>query len=294
MAEEKILTRNGTSYIIIDCTLSEFADSIWKNTPTMNSERLTNKNARYVIYSVHEHNYFNMHDFQQRVRSKSMKRAIYAERKTEPEGRIERKVCYDKDTCEDVPENFKEQFVSAYMFDSENREHRQKIIEIIQSFTLGQLKSTVLIQDLQIQVETHCQTLGQLPVAELRKLMKRVVEASRLSPPSKTQFLKKLRTMNKTSLCRWLSHQGEIKIDEVPDRFLDPISMHIMLDPVVLPNGTTIDHRSYANIMEQPEPKNPYTREPLDPGNVPPPNLFAKEMISDFVRDYAIDIRGNS
>jgi hypothetical protein len=194
-----------------------------------------------------------------------MKPAVYAERKTEPDGQIERKVCYDKHTCEDVPENFREQFVGAYMFNPYKAKERKKIKKIIRSLTVDELKSTVLLQHLQIQVETHCRTLGQLPVAELRKLLKRVVEASRLSPARKTQLLGQLHTMNKKFLCKWLSHQGEIKIDEIPDRFLDHISMHIMLDPVILPNGTTIDRKSYDDIMgPKGTKKNPFTREPLE------------------------------
>jgi hypothetical protein len=96
---------------------------------------------------------------------------------------------------------------------------------------------------------------------------------------------------NVANKARLLSHQGEVKIDKVPGRFLDPIYMHIMLDPVVLPNGTTIDRRSFEEIMKQPERRNPYSREPLDPSNVPPPNLFAKNEIADFVKDHAIDTR---
>jgi hypothetical protein len=288
MTEEKKTTKNGVSYTVLDCTLSEFADEILKGSPT---EKIF-QNTRYMVYRVYENDYLNLERFLRSVRSKSMRTAVYAERKTEPEGRIESKVCYDKDTCEDVPENFSQQFVGAYMVDPKNREHFVKLNKIVTSVAVSELKATILLQDLRIQVETHCQTLGQLSVAELRKLMERVLEASRLAPDFKTQLLKKLRTMNKTLICRWLSHQGEIKIDEVPDLFLDPILFHIMLDPVILPNGTTIDRKSYVYIMGPNGTKrNPFTREPLDPRYQPPPNLFAKEMISDFIKDYGIDTR---
>jgi hypothetical protein len=208
---------------------------------------------------------------------------------------------------DEVPDNFAEQYVGAYLFDNDNAEDRERFKpketedqkEKKKQESLQELmdrgKKAIpekLLKELQESIEEHCRTLGKLSVAKLRQLVRTVTEASQIDQEIKDRILVGSKKWNKRALCNWLSHQGEVKIDKVPKRYLDPIYMHVMLDPVVLPNGTTMDRGSFEEIMNQPEPRNPYSREPLDPHHVPPPNLFAKNEIADFVKDHAIDTEG--
>lgn len=292
MAQENRWKKDGLSYVVLDCTLSKFADDIWKNWPEI---RQRSRNIQYWVYNILENKYTELLKFLQDLKRTSTLYAFYAER-TLLNGQIQRKVCYQIDKCEDVPENFAHQFVSAYVFDPKNSEHKERLKTIFRTFfsrvenTIEEVKRNVL-KDLEEQVEKHCQTLGKFSVAQLRKLMENVLKATQISPSLKDRMRIRMLKWNKKTVCRWLSFQKEVKVDEVPEHFMCPINFTVMAEPVVLPNGTTIDLSAFNDIKERAKPrppKNPITQEPLSHDYEPIRNLLVKTMIEEFLQDHAI------
>lgn len=255
------------------------------------ADNLWYKPNRYRIYHVHLNEVLTTKEFIN-LPSRSGHDVAFLIRKSNNNGLqiVWRHHMFNNIRYNDVPEEFAEQFVGAYLFDSNNAEDRKRFMPQEDEDQKEREEKKLLQDELRKSVERHCQQLGKLSVAKLRELVKTVTEASQIDQEIKDRILVGCKKWNKRALCNWLSHQGEVKIDKVPKRFLDPISMHIMLDPVVLPNGTTIDRKTYADIMKTRGPKkNPFTREPLDPRYLPPPNLFAKDDIYDFIVEHAID-----
>lgn len=293
-------------YIVLDAQSSSVRGTVDPVHFFWVADNLWYKPNRYRVYHVHRNEVMTTKEFIN-LPSISGHDVAFLIRKSNNNGLqiVWRHYMFNSIRYDDVPEEFAEQYVGAYLFDSDNAEDRKRFMpqedgdqkereekESLQEL-LDRGKRAIpeqLLKELRESVERHCQLLGKLSVAKLRQLVKTVTEASQIDQEMKDRILVGCQKWNKRALCNWLSYQGEVKIDKVPMRFLDPIWMHIMLDPVVLPNGTTIDRKSYADIMSpQGSKKNPYTQEPLDPSYKPPSNLFAKDEITKFIAEYAID-----
>jgi hypothetical protein len=219
----------------------------------------------------------------------------------------------------DVAAGFVEQYVGAYLFDNEHAEDRERFVpNNFQRKSLEEQKQKAaqeqkereekealrqrlekaknaipspLLAELRENIQKHCKTLRSLPVKRLRELVKTVTEKSEIDEDIKDRILIAHQKWNKRELCNWLSHQGEVKMDKIPEKFLDPVYGTVMLDPVVLPfDGTTVDRATYLRIMrEDGGRKNPFTQELIPVGLQPIPNKYVREAIEKYLVKYGID-----
>eukprot|EP01066_Platyproteum_vivax_P013309 Platyproteum_vivax@DN6034_c0_g1_i3.p1 len=68
---------------------------------------------------------------------------------------------------------------------------------------------------------------------------------------------------------------------DAPDEFLDPLTQEVMQDPVQLPSGNIVDHKTIVIHLAN-QPYDPFSRQPLTTKDVvPQPEL--KKKISDWL-----------
>ena len=68
---------------------------------------------------------------------------------------------------------------------------------------------------------------------------------------------------------------------EIPDEFICPITLCIMKDPVIMPDGQTYEREAIANHLKA-SPLSPITRKPLNMKDATP-NYALKNMIEKFL-----------
>lgn len=99
---------------------------------------------------------------------------------------------------------------------------------------------------------------------------------------------------NEVSKSTPLIQNGENSVvNNVPDDFIDPITLNIMTLPVLLPSGTTIDHTTLEKHIASEKswgrpPSDPFTGLPL--GSKVVPNASLKYRIDNFLLSSDVDI----
>ena len=70
-------------------------------------------------------------------------------------------------------------------------------------------------------------------------------------------------------------------MNEIPDEFICPITLCIMKDPVIMPDGQTYEREAIANHLKA-SPLSPITRKHLNMKDATP-NYALKNMIEKFL-----------
>jgi len=73
----------------------------------------------------------------------------------------------------------------------------------------------------------------------------------------------------------------EVDLSDAPDRFLDPLVMDIMRDPVILPSGNIVDRPTIKQHLMN-DPRDPFNRNPLTMDDVKPATKLKLE-IDEFI-----------
>lgn len=99
-----------------------------------------------------------------------------------------------------------------------------------------------------------------LPSHEIESLVKKVDELAKVWEEMKSE---------------------EVDLSDAPDRFLDPLVMDIMLDPVILPSGNIVDRSTIKQHLMN-DPRDPFNRSPLTIDDVKPATKLKLE-IDEFI-----------
>ena len=73
-------------------------------------------------------------------------------------------------------------------------------------------------------------------------------------------------------------------MSEIPKEFLCPITLSIMRDPVLMPDGQTYERSAIEKAL-QASPFSPLTKQPLDMKDATP-NYALKSLIENFLKIY--------
>jgi hypothetical protein len=316
MSEGKFWETNGARYLVLDCRSS--SSPLFSRVPGTkvfwHPSNYWKDYNDFVVYHVRRDQVMSTREFVNLVRMKNI--ALLVRRNNELQ--VLRRT-YNELRKLTVSESFAAEHVGAYLLDGSYPEDQRRLRQNYFSRAsvdareqkaaqeqkereekealrerLEKAKNAIpspLLAELRENIQNHCKTLRSLPVKRLRELVKTVTEKSEIDEDIKDRILIAHQKWNKRELCNWLSHQGEVKMDKIPKKFLDPVYGTVMLDPVVLPfDGTTVDRATYLRIMgDNGDKKNPFTREPIPAGWRPIPNKFAREAIEKHLVKYGID-----
>lgn len=79
---------------------------------------------------------------------------------------------------------------------------------------------------------------------------------------------------------------------EIPDQFFCPITLELMIDPVIIEDGNTYEREAIKQALKN-NPTSPLTREAVDP-NLLIPNRALKQLIAQFVKEHPEAMQDNA
>lgn len=80
---------------------------------------------------------------------------------------------------------------------------------------------------------------------------------------------------------------------EIPNQFLCPISLEIMVEPVICQDGFTYERKSIVDLIKLKKNSSPMTREPMDL-NIVIPNMALKQIIETYAKTNCIKLKKSS
>jgi STIP1 family protein 1 len=76
--------------------------------------------------------------------------------------------------------------------------------------------------------------------------------------------------------------RNSIEVDDAPDSLLDPISLHLFLDPVVTPSGITYERNNLLHHFKHNGPYDPLTRKRVLEDQLYP-NLVIRDAVAEYI-----------
>ena len=164
------------------------------------------------------------------------------------------------------------------------------LIDPLQSkIVMGITSSFVNTDELKNQVGMYCKKKQSKNVPQLRKLVidsiKKLFKDEE-SKNEKDELVKNSKKWNKKQLCSWLGYNEQIGQKDVPDEFTDPVFFSIMTEPVVLPDGHSVNRSTFDELVAN-KLRCPFTQRVIPDNYIAPPNWNLKKAIEAFVEKHA-------
>ena len=149
-------------------------------------------------------------------------------------------------------------------------------------------ESYVRIHRLETLVDDSCSKTGKKRVEQLRMLVRKYInEKIKAGETGWEDYAKRIQKWNKKQLCSWLGYQKEIQHKAVPEEFKDPVNLCIMTRPVVLPDGHSVDEKTFLT-MQAKNIRCPLTRTVIPHNYKAPVNWNLKKLIEKFLEKQAL------